>query len=452
MEITQFSKIKEETKLIITILSVFVLIVAGYAVNSVLVLLAWLLLIGIILFSHSAEDTLIPYIMIVTWGAEIWGVIGARSYTIIKLLTLFLFLFRAIRSQNKGKNQICIDKQFFLFYALFSLYVFAGIMVCNTGDVGTGINLVLCYLVIYYAVSIVDYSFYRKASLALALGVVLSAGLFYIAPNVPRLQYVVNQMIQTTNIYGANSLTRLSAMAYDPNQYGLYVIIALTVLLRCLFLEGFRNRVMIFLCVILSILGVLTLSKSYLIIFVFLFVLFSYRLLSATNIRTNYKLLIISLLIIVGALSINSLGTYIDAFIERFMVSSANDLTTGRTTIWARYIDIIFNNISVLFFGTSISYSLPNYSSPHNFILYMIFHFGILGSLIYVCMIVGILREAKKMYLIKTDANINITYRFVPLIIYLMYSMTIDPFLLYDAKIALLVPAFISAKYLYMNE
>ena len=40
----------------------------------------------------------------------------------------------------------------------------------------------------------------------------------------------------------------------------------------------------------------------------------------------------------------------------------------------------------------------------------------------------------------------------MPFVIYMLYSMTIDPFLLYDAKIALLVPVFIAAKDLLNDE
>mgnify|MGYP000859861922 FL=1 len=442
--------LKEKMKITITILAVFGLIIAGYAINSRFVLLAWLLLIFKIVFSRSAEDTLIPYIMVVTWGAEIWGVAGSRSYTILKLLSIILFLVRAARSKKLKYHQIVIKKNFFVFFFLFISYVFLGIINYNMRDLDIGLNLALCYLVIYYAGTIANCSFLKKSSLGLAYGVVLSAAMFYIAPYIPRLQYVVNQMIQTTNIYGFNALTRLSAMAYDPNQYGLYVIIAMTALLRCLFLEGFKDCLMIALCLILAILGVLTLSKSYLIIFAFLFIVFSYRLLVATNIRSTYKILIILLLIIAGVVAIGALSVYINAFTERFNVSSANDLTTGRSTIWLRYIEIIFGDLKILLMGSSVSYSLPNYSSPHNFILYMIFHFGIVGSMIYIGMIFGIFDAIKVVQ--NENKHVSSAFKLMPFVIYMLYSMTIDPFLLYDAKIALLVPVFIAAKDLLNDE
>lgn len=87
---------------------------------------------------------------------------------------------------------------------------------------------------------------------------------------------------------------------------------------------------------------------------------------------------------------------------QRFTLASiVNSKGTGRLLIWIEVIDYLKSNISHLIFGsglgsTTIAEVLSNvgrgYTSCHNIILEVLFHFGIIGTIIFVIIIKGVLR------------------------------------------------------------
>lgn len=87
---------------------------------------------------------------------------------------------------------------------------------------------------------------------------------------------------------------------------------------------------------------------------------------------------------------------------QRFTLASiVNSKGTGRLLIWIEVIDYLKLNISHLIFGsglgsTTIAEVLSNvgkgYTSCHNIILEVLFDFGIIGTIIFVIMIIAVLR------------------------------------------------------------
>ena len=82
-------------------------------------------------------------------------------------------------------------------------------------------------------------------------------------------------------------------------------------------------------------------------------------------------------------------------------------------------------------------------SSPHNFIVYMLLHFGIFGIGIYISMILSLMkycwiRSVEK----KGFINGTRVIYCLPLLSYFVFSLSIDPFMLYDVKMIMLIICF----------
>lgn len=157
--------------------------------------------------------------------------------------------------------------------------------------------------------------------------------------------------------------------------------------------------------VVISALGIVTFSKTFIILWCLIVLILFIAVLK----KHTKKTLIISAVVLgifmVGCICFPKI---LIIFKDRFFGTISNChsftqfmdmITTERYSIWVGYSTYIFTNPLVLFFGKGLgAYRLPGLNSTHNVILAMLYQLGIVGIALFIFAIVAIVRASKKTY------------------------------------------------------
>lgn len=227
----------------------------------------------------------------------------------------------------------------------------------------------------------------NKSFYFLSRGVILSALVGYIA-----------------NPYFLEYSGRLYGMAGDPNYFSVYILACIFSILPLL--EDRKDKKNFFIFVVLVMLGMLTLSKMFLIIFVFLSLASCVYLLVFTH-KTNFrqKKFLIYLVLFVSLLMVMNPSvvlTLTDNILVRFNLRnsssfSLNSVTTGRSSILTYYLEQLA--VSPLLFIVGYGKEYFNYFSTiavHNTYLDIILSWGIIGFTSLVIIIYDIVKDFRK--------------------------------------------------------
>ena len=136
-----------------------------------------------------------------------------------------------------------------------------------------------------------------------------------------------------------------------------------------------KSWLIVLITICLTFFGFLTYSKSFLLIFVVLFLLF---------ILDNQKNKFNKIIFLIGIALIFLYSTFndiIQVFILRFSnISNLNELTTGRDYLWNSYWNIISqSSLPSILFGHEI---IKGMKAAHNTYIEILFRFGVVGCLV----------------------------------------------------------------------
>jgi O-antigen ligase len=241
-------------------------------------------------------------------------------------------------------------------------------------------NDYLCFLIMLLLFPCVmqgsteNISFYR-ITIFFACGIVsaaLTAQQIATFPN-------ISQFI-TVNSY--LTVTRLSGFYGDPNFYSAHISACLAgiQLLLC-YEKGRRNQIVLaILALILLYCGLLSASKSFIIVTACLFLLWVPILLGKGASSSRFRLFMGVLcagIVIASSSAFQALLQIVD---DRFaQASNMSELTTGRTDLWKNYIhEFLYNPITLLFGEGYTSINLNNKGS-HNTLIQLVYQFGLIG-------------------------------------------------------------------------
>lgn len=199
-------------------------------------------------------------------------------------------------------------------------------------------------------------------------------------------------------------IARFSGLAGDPNNFGLYAILAIIFTLYKLSKTDSR-LVYRLLIVFFIITGMLTVSRTFTIVFIlisFLYFLFIPIYKNSTIVVFSLFLLVIFSLFFNFDFNIN----IVDHIIERFSFSEIGNLTGGRSYIFSSYIDKFsglnayqqLTGVGVLnyleyYHQLSPSDFIPKSNAlvgPHNTFIEALISFGILGSMILLGLLISL--------------------------------------------------------------
>lgn len=193
--------------------------------------------------------------------------------------------------------------------------------------------------------------------------------------------------------FGSFRFIRLQGLSGNPNYYSidLNIAISLNLVVNNLFRKATPKRISMTCVLLLTIFGLMTFSKSFIITgFITIVLYLDYCLMAQRKTGSIWKLPIV---IFAGVTIIYAfdLVDMIKAVFARFSESGDNigNFTSGRTAIWVTYIEYMLENPISLFLGFGLNAPKLQvgslYYPTHNMILEMLYSVGIAGGILYLC-------------------------------------------------------------------
>lgn len=291
-------------------------------------------------------------------------------------------------------------------FFLFMMESMHDMLLCNLGNIvniiAWSINLFLC----------IEISVDSRVKLskndvfsALSTGIIMSAAMFFIA-GLETISHIIETM---------DSGTRFAAFADDPNYYSLYICLAIACILNVSGNELYKFSTMLLLVSI----GLLTASKMCFILMIIEFIMIFTQVFS-NNLenKKNKKFIFASIFGLIAVMIVAK--EYVSIFVQNFirrMGQNSNrgidleSLTTGRSRIFMEYINILSTNWKCLLFGYGFSYHLflgiSTGHGAHNTYLDIILSWGLLGTILFIYVIVCWIRSYKRTRNIYMTSTIN---------------------------------------------
>lgn len=210
-----------------------------------------------------------------------------------------------------------------------------------------------------------------------ALGIILSA----ISSQYLTVFLNIERYIDKTAMIG--SIVRVSGYYGDPNFYSAHITAALAGALAILLNGTNKNRMLTLVAIIAALIycGMLSVSKSFFLVALFILLLWMIGYLFKKGKLTS-KLTLIFALVFSGVFLLSStvFVDTLDVLIARFgRDSNVSDFTTGRTDLWVAYLSELSENPLLLFFGKGYSKIFVNDKASHNTIIQALYQFGLIG-------------------------------------------------------------------------
>ena len=221
---------------------------------------------------------------------------------------------------------------------------------------------------------------YFSLTLFFVLGITIAAITSQFMVSFPSIKQFINQI-------GYLNSVRISGYYGDPNFYSAHINAALAGVLILILKSYSKKRTisLIIMAVVLLYCGLLSVSKSFLLITLCMFLFWGAKLLFAKG-KVSLKFSVM-FIVVIGAVFILSTTIFADSvnlILSRFSNdNSISDFTTKRTDIWMNYFRHFSDNPAVLFFGNGYSSVLVNEKAAHNTLIQLIFQFGIIGFCFY---------------------------------------------------------------------
>ena len=312
--------------------------------------------------------------------------ININDFYLLPIVVAMIILILGIKLLiNLFKKQEKLNIPLTIMMGLFLVYLIIGLKFSNiTTFLSLTLGLALLYVIYYFRKDIS----LKELAFVFGLGILASIVIGLFRPINSRLQLMVAQ-------FSALGLNRFSACAENVNVFAGELAILLSAF-ACLFMKKQINISFYIIYTITFFVLSFTMSKSALLIFLVLTAsLILYTIINEKKKCYKDILIIISCLLIVFI--INPIRTYTFMFrlFENDITSSngLTNLTTGRFDIWMVYLDYIFASFKTIMFGYGISApnvgawtSLENCSS-HNTIIQMWYHIGIVGIILFFCLL-----------------------------------------------------------------
>ena len=187
--------------------------------------------------------------------------------------------------------------------------------------------------------------------------------------------------------YWMSSQSRFNGLFRDPNYYMSLLVVALALLLA-LRLKGELGRAaFLTMGVCFTVFGLLTYSKTFLILIVLVYIVYILLLLGKRRYLLAFAIVAATGLVIWIALQTE--GSPLQIIVHRFATATTlDDLTTGRTELHLRYWNAITQNAVSFLFGYGLDAGYLRLS-PHSLYLEILYHLGFFGLVIFLCEISG---------------------------------------------------------------
>jgi membrane protein len=174
--------------------------------------------------------------------------------------------------------------------------------------------------------------------------------------------------------------TRFTGLSGDPNYYSVNLILSFSGII----LLNYRNELkfsfwLLFAC--LTIFGLLTLSKSFILMYFFVCIMLIY---ACVKKRKFFVPIIFCIaFIIILTLGIWGVIPIVNSIVERLTsFDDFNSLTTGRFNLWKMYLNYFDVNINTFILGNGILVRWLNDKAAHNTYIDFLYYLGLVGTIL----------------------------------------------------------------------
>lgn len=197
---------------------------------------------------------------------------------------------------------------------------------------------------------------------------------------------------------------RFKGLFADPNYLGTYLLSAIGMLSQLFIVKKIKINYFLIFFTILIFGGMISYSKSFFLTTIAIFILVVINLWKSGN--RKWAFLFFLTFMVVGVYALQGAFSDVNIVLERFSNDSdADDLTTGRSTLWARYAENIFSSIFVTIFGNGLDAPLLT-QGAHNLYLEILYYVGSLGMLLIIISYASSFRP-----IIQDFRSYNFTYK-----------------------------------------
>lgn len=404
---------KEKKTLISIGINVLIIFFAHMLQINLLIYGALILMTVIVFFSD--EKLFIPIMLFYLPWSPVFKISPESTsfFTIVECLCLLKFFIL-----NKYKTNL---KTVMYIIALMCITCISKILFINDFSIDyVWFFLMLLFFALYSRNNGKNISF-EKCVLFLNLGVITSCfAALYLMNFSHMLKYIDVYTWEDKN------LTRLSGFYGDANFYSAQIILTITCnLIELLFKKENRVLVIIFTLIIVYC-GMLSVSKSFIILLLLVFLIWFLTLLIMKK-KIKLKLVITLSIIIIG-IGIMYFGMFhntIQMYLTRFeMTNDVNSLSTGRSDIMKNYLRFFWENPLMFFWGqgyTKILYLDFHNKASHNTIIQSIYQFGLIGVIFLIVWI----KKISDCFKIKKNYTENINNKIINI---MLVSMAIIGF------------------------
>lgn len=336
--------------------------------NKILIVLSMALFLGEIIFTSLSGKSLYLIYFFLPWAPLIKFEPGVMSIYTIGLIGVCVITW--IRHRKFFYKQIFIAIALIIFILIVRL--FYEFEIDNT-FIMFSIMLMLFPIVCKDMHEVCD--FYDLNSF-FSVGIISAALAAYFLAKYPMIGKFID-------VYSWSKITRYSGFYGDSNFYSAHISAAMAGIL-ILFLDSPKKplRFMVIAALLLYC-GLISASKAFVITIAVIFLLWILSVFSIHRDMSNKIIIIITVVIITIGIVVS--GAFDDVFnIIAFRFKDTTDLsnlTTGRSDIWAAYMQYILSNPEIFLFGrgyVNVILEETGYST-HNTLLQSIYQFGIVG-------------------------------------------------------------------------
>jgi len=220
------------------------------------------------------------------------------------------------------------------------------------------------------------YDFYWM-TLFFSFGIVLAA----ITSQYLAVFPTISRYIETLNML---NVTRLSGYYGDPNFYSTHITAALSGVLILLLNNTKKSKIFLLIVAAMLLLycGFLSVSKSFMLVTVFMLLVWFVELLFKRG-KVSAKLMIL-LTVAIGVICLLSFTIFTDLIgmmvLRLSRDNSFSDFTTGRIELWQQYMRALDEDKLLLLFGRGFTKILVNDRASHNTIIQCVYQLGLVGT------------------------------------------------------------------------
>ena len=371
--------IKQNKHIYLSVILILALISVSIVSSSLFTIIALALAVVGITFFRPSEAivvlfALMPFANIFKLSPE-----SMSLFTVLELFALLVFVFK------------CPKMKVTAFVSVSVLLVYIFLLSMNNLQILTIIKVIVGFMLIYFATIYIkkddvrNIAYLLTISIAAMLLLCQHPGYFkYVEKYLSDLNYYVDSSGQVTE------MLRNSGFLGDPNYCAVLIIVALSLLCVLYYYKHIGVEFWIFSAILIP-LGFLTYSKSYFLCIAMLVVLLIVFVLFPKH--KGWAIISIISLGVVLSLSFSGKIEVLNMILLRFGENS--DFTTGRGTLNQQYLSYIFENTKVLLLGEGICVDryVGAHNNVHNIYIELFFKMGIIGSIIYLIILVSVFNK-----------------------------------------------------------